>query len=198
MIGENVKTAKTLWFTPDKRHFYIISAAAEVRVGPLELVSLGGEHRRVNVDDVEPHKISRERAASVIRGATGEGYSKVREVIGRMMGTEGDNNPMPDNLDRLFDLDLGELLTAPKDAARDAADKVKESIDTEAIKDSINVDKLSEFTERVTEQLRTPEVTEALSRISASFDELGSGLAELARGIQRGAERVRDDDDIDA
>jgi len=179
--------AVTIWFDEGRTRWFAIPDAAAVHPGGLFLRSSRGGHRTVDPQEVSAFEVDKEEAVRLMREELSETVRRVKSSVADLFEPQkrepgkSDGERMVRQLGRVFGSALSavqETLTNPATAeeVRTRSEKVVDEVSHEAEKVEPAVAALGE---RLKEALSSPEVTSAL-------ENLGKGLQDLARGIQRG------------
>lgn len=184
--------AVTVWFDDGRTRWFAIPEAATIHPGGLFLRSSRGGHRTVDPQEVAAFEVDKDEAVRLMREELSDTVRRVKTSVqdlfspGRRESGKGEGERMVRQLGRVFGSALSavqETLTNPAAAeeVRTRSEKVVDDVSHEAEKVEPAVAALGE---RLKEALSSPEVASAL-------ENLGKGLQDLARGLQRGATEGR-------
>lgn len=186
-MAEQVR-AMTVWFDTDRTRYFAIPDDIEVTPGGLFLRSSRGGHKTVDPDAVATFEVGKEEAVAMMKEELEQTARRVKSSVSELFqGSKGegarvDGERVVRGLGRVFGSALSvisETLTNPAAAeeVRARTEQLREGVSQEAGKVEPAVQALGE---KIKEILNSPEVSGAL-------DNLGKGLQDLARQVQRPA-----------
>ncbi|MEL6346171.1 MAG: hypothetical protein AAFV53_23880 [Myxococcota bacterium] len=127
-----------IWFDQGRENFFAIPDEIKIPSGDYVLRGFGGRTHRVDVDAVEPWRITREQAAARVNARVEKAWGGLRGAVDRMFllgqtaarqagvevpKTDG-RSPLPEKLSAVLGMEPGEMLTDPdqvRQRLRDAA-----------------------------------------------------------------------------
>ncbi len=208
-------TNGNIWFNEDKTEFFWIPSDVELQRGGYRIRSLADSGQNVERQDLEPFKITKEKATEQAATFLNEKWGEMHEATGRLMdairGEDNDGkNPFPASLEGLLGLDPGRIITDPsaaKESAKIISERIKERIkkkkgkdDTkdstpDKAKDDIDQEQLAQDIDNrmpdfgaLGDQIREHFQSDEMRQ---SLHKLGTDLSGLAEKLQGASEQLR-------
>ena len=209
-------TNGNVWFNEDKTEFFWIPGDIELQRGSYRIRSLADSGQNVEREDLEPFKITKEKATEMATTFLNAKWGEMHEATGRLMdairgeGNEG-KNPFPASLEALLGLDPGRIITDPgaaKESAKIISERIKDRIKrkkedagdedaTSQAQDDIDQEQLAQDIEN---RIPTPDFKALGDQIREHFQsdemreslhKLGTDLSGLAEKLQGASEQLQ-------
>lgn len=124
--------AEQLWFSDDRKTFFLIPPDADVPEGSLWLRTFDGSVRGFEPEALEPYAVDAETARPHVRAWMEGGYARAKQAFSRGYG---DEPPVPPTLEDALGVDPVRLGSDPEallEAAQHVGRGLKQWLDTEA------------------------------------------------------------------